>query len=279
MHHMGSVMPPFERTPVVYLVVETERGITVRFVVAKTRVAPLQAQTIPRLELLSAVLLSRLIAAVYSSLESTLPQLEPKCFTVALFWIRGTAKEWKPFVQNRVAEIRKNVPPDCWNHCSGKTNPADLPSRGLPSLELSVSQLWRRGPEWLNTTSSFPDVMEPTAMPEECAVEMRSKDQPTHALLASESMPTVGKILNCKDYDSLSHLLRVTARVLKAVRTFKSSVQLPATLTPEELAEAERLWLLHAQKQLTGEKSFPAWQNQFQFFIDDRTLAMRRATH
>ena len=36
-----------------------------------------------------------------------------------------------------------------WSHCLGSSNPADLPTRGLISLELSVSQLWRIGPEWL----------------------------------------------------------------------------------------------------------------------------------
>ncbi len=42
---------------VVYLVLQTNSSISVRFVVSKTRVAPLQPQTIPRLELLSALLL------------------------------------------------------------------------------------------------------------------------------------------------------------------------------------------------------------------------------
>lgn len=50
------------------LVIESENLTEVKFVVAKTRVAPLQPQTIPRLELLSAFLLSKLIRSVADSL-------------------------------------------------------------------------------------------------------------------------------------------------------------------------------------------------------------------
>lgn len=42
---------------VIYLVIETPEGRYSRFVASKTRVSPLKAQTIPRLELLSALLL------------------------------------------------------------------------------------------------------------------------------------------------------------------------------------------------------------------------------
>ena len=58
---------------------------------------------------------------------------------VALYWIQGKEKEWKPFVENRVNEICHNVHPDLWNHCPGTTNPADLPSRGLAMVELCHS--------------------------------------------------------------------------------------------------------------------------------------------
>ena len=57
---------------VVYLALRTNSGVTVQFVVSKTRVAPLQSQTIPRLELLSALLLSKLVTSVIDSLKSTL---------------------------------------------------------------------------------------------------------------------------------------------------------------------------------------------------------------
>ena len=40
---------------VVYLVIETRSGTFTRFVASKTRVSPLKSQSIPRLELLSAL--------------------------------------------------------------------------------------------------------------------------------------------------------------------------------------------------------------------------------
>ena len=88
---------------VVYLAVETACGISVNLVVSKTRVAPIQRQTIPRLELLSAVLLARLISNTMDTLSSQMTLNPSRCFTdsqVALFWICGLRREWKPFVQN-----------------------------------------------------------------------------------------------------------------------------------------------------------------------------------
>ena len=92
---------------VVYLVAQTDVGRLVKLVISKTRVTPLQSQTIQRLELLSALLLARLISSVSDYLSHLLPLAPTELFTdsrVALFWIRSD-KEWKQFVQNRVNEI------------------------------------------------------------------------------------------------------------------------------------------------------------------------------
>ena len=130
-------------------------SIAVAFAVSKTRVAPLQPLTFPRLGLLSALHLSRLTVSESNSLQSMCPQLELKCYTsyslahssaavtmtrlpsrIILGYVL-TDKEWKPFVRNRVAEMQGNNSPKCWCQCAGKTNPAELPSRDLRLLTTS----------------------------------------------------------------------------------------------------------------------------------------------
>ena len=119
---------------VVYLLLETSAGCKVQFVASKIRVAPLKSQTIPRSELLSAVLLARRMSSITQAIEREVTLSKPHCFTdsiVSLFWIRGVQKSWKLFVQNRASEIRKLLGPDCWSHCAGRDNPADIPSEVL----------------------------------------------------------------------------------------------------------------------------------------------------
>ena len=263
---------------VVYLLLKTKTHSVVRFIAAKTRVAPLQSQTIPRLELLSVLMLSRLVVSIHNSLQPQTTPLNIRCYTdsqVALYWICGKDKEWKPFVQNRVREIRRNVHPNLWNHCPGKTNPADLPSRGLNILELTVSQLWRVGPEWLCLDIPVSSDTESTPMPEQCLPELKASSKLSHNLLAIERRPDVGGVISCADFSSLQRLLRVTAYVLRAVNSFKaknSDSNLPTILTPQEISTAEGHWITHAQKELVLQKDFDTLRCQFGLFLDDKGL-------
>ena len=47
-----------------YMRLEGDTGIEIKFLAAKTRVAPVGGTTIPRMELLSALLFSKLISSV-----------------------------------------------------------------------------------------------------------------------------------------------------------------------------------------------------------------------
>ncbi len=56
----------------VYLRIETSEEITVKLIAAKTKIAPLKGETIPRLELIAAFLLSQLITSVHQALSKCL---------------------------------------------------------------------------------------------------------------------------------------------------------------------------------------------------------------
>ena len=66
---------------VIYVRLEDEDSVDVKFVAAKTRGTPVIGITIPKLELLSALLLSKLLDSVRAALESSLPLDESICFT------------------------------------------------------------------------------------------------------------------------------------------------------------------------------------------------------
>ena len=269
---------------VVYLKIESEVGNVVNFVASKTRVAPTTKQTIPRLELLSALLLSNLISNVSIALMPEVELKESCCYTdskVALYWIKGTEKEWKPFVENRVNEIRRLVPPTCWSHCPGRENPADLPSRGMTPMELAGSKLWRYGPHWLVHSQSPID--EEVEMPEECLREIKAGHRPTHSLLTASKSKSLSNIMCFKNYSSLLKLLRVTAYIIRFIdklRNKRLSMTEPMLqLNAQEISRAERLWIIEAQKSLLEEPAFQTWKQQFGLFLEDGVWRCKGRLH
>ena len=165
---------------VIYLHVTTTVGRYVKLVASKSRVAPVKELTILRLELLAALVLARLITHVKEALELDVTITNMTCWTdssVTLFWIKGEEREWKQFVRNWVNEIRNLVPASRWQHCNGKDNPPNIPSRGLSHVELSKCLLWKEGPKWLTCyTEDTKSVVNSTQIPEECFVEVRPEE-------------------------------------------------------------------------------------------------------
>ena len=136
----------------------------------------------------------------------------PECYSdskVALFLDSG---HWKQFVQHRVSEIRKLLPADCWKHCPGPENPADLPSRGLSPTELAQSKLWTDGPEWLRTPSNC-DSIQDMPMPSECADEMKVADRQALSLLTPIESQSLDRVMECEQFSFLHKLLNVTSHL------------------------------------------------------------------
>lgn len=266
---------------VVYIRVETGVGNSVEFVTAKTRVSPVKAQSIPRLELLSALLLARLMNSVLAAFKHEIEFNSLACFTdskVALCWIRGLEKEWKPFVQNRVNEIRKLVATECWHHCPGKENPADVPSRGSTPSELNSNVQWRHGPSWLVSLTEMPLIEDEPTISETCLLELKvNRPSTSHSLLNASELVNLMEVVDCKKFSKLSRLVRVTAYVYKFVqrmkcKTNRQNVVISSELSSAEIARAELQWLLTIQQGLVKDKAFSMWRKQFGLYLDERGL-------
>ena len=103
----------------VYIRVETTLCIRVNFLCAKTKVVPLKKLSIPRLELLGCVLLSKVLKDVLVALKGCVFIDSVYCWSdseVALCWVKGKEKCWKPWVENRVVSIKSSIGKDSWYH-------------------------------------------------------------------------------------------------------------------------------------------------------------------
>ncbi|GFY73577.1 integrase catalytic domain-containing protein [Trichonephila inaurata madagascariensis] len=133
----------------VFLRIEYEENVFEKLIQAKARVAPLKDISIPRLELLSCTLGTRLAASVKNDLN--LPDVCIYYLTdsmTALAWIQRT-RDWGVFVFNKVKEIRNLSNVSSWEHVPSEKNFADILSRGCSAQQLIYLRWWE-GPSWLS---------------------------------------------------------------------------------------------------------------------------------
>ncbi|XP_064637073.1 uncharacterized protein LOC135493580 [Lineus longissimus] len=123
--------------------------VTSRLIASKTKVAPLVATSIPKLEMM-AILNLQLAQSVVTALKVSLRDVTFWSDSLnVLWWIRRPSRKLKIFIANRVGEIQSHTDPSQWRYIATKQNPADLPSRGVKAADLVSQQLWWRGPAFL----------------------------------------------------------------------------------------------------------------------------------
>lgn len=221
---------------VVYIRVKTsETEWTTHLLTSKTRVAPVQQVSLPRLELCGAVLLSNLLKVVQSTLNiSSIHAWSDS--EIVLAWLQGHPSRWKTYVANRISEIHTNLEASAWKHVSSKDNPADCASRGISPDQLIAHNLWWNGPDWLARDDSTWPKKNKIEIPS-TNLECRKTKQSFITIPINDS---ITQILN--DCGTLLKAIRVTA-FIRRWRSKPSSVD----LTIAELDRAHDILLKHTQ--------------------------------
>ena len=228
---------------VIYIRCIKDNLVNTQIIMSRSRVAPIKDLSIPRLELLGAVLLVRLMSFIKKNLSDWTVQ-KTSFYTDSsnvLYWIYG-AKKWNSYISKRLNEIHELSSQTEWSHCPGEQNPADLATRGISMSHLLKSNLWFHGPEWLtnhelksNCTSWKPT---PSA---QCLQEEKVIVQ-THAILEIRS---IERIISVDRYSSLRKLCKITAYILLFINICLKKEKKPML---ELINKAEKMWVSNEQR-------------------------------
>lgn len=228
-----------------------------QLLMAKSRLAPMKAVTIPRLELTAATLAVKVDTYVQSELEFP---VDASFFwtdsMIVLQYIANERKRYHTFVANRVALIREGSNPNQWRHVDSQSNPADYASRGASIEELMRNKQWYHGPEFLmcneDTWPSCP-VLAPLSY-NDCEVKRQ-----TVVYTTTSSDPDILEKLLERRSDwyltkkDIAWLLRVKRYLLAKVR-HKATPDMSVALSVNELREAEIQIASYVQAQSFGDE-------------------------
>ena len=219
-----------------------------RLVMAKNGVAPLKTLTLPKLELMAALIGARLA----DHLQSTFPATNVTMWSdsqLVLHWI-ATVKVLPKFVANRVKEIRDLTGQYKWKYCPTKDNPADLLTRGITANNFMKNDLWMTGPDWLCDRNRWPmwefsENQVQILLEEPGCTQMLITDQTAR----SSPEGNIQNVMRVQKYSRLNKLLRVTGYVLRFIKNCKAG-RANAKLDPlfaSELQQAQLLWIRGCQ--------------------------------
>ena len=210
---------------VIYIRAITNFCVEVNLTCSKTKVSPMKEVTIPRLEFMFCVLLTKLLQFVLNGLSLNIANIYC-CHDsmIALYWIQNN-QEWKIWIQNCV------------------DNPADIATREcLLNLIANNKLLWF-GPEiLLRNKESWPedkfvsDVTDQlrSATKSNVAVNIEYIDQPKQNISA---------VINIDKYNSLMKVLKISFYALKFVRIIYEKTFKKSLIKKDNIFDCELLWL------------------------------------
>lgn len=200
----------------------------VHLVFSKIKVKPIKSErlTIPRMELIAALMGTRAIKFVFNEFFSV--PIHSALYvwsdsSAVIGWLHSPLPIKDIFVQNRVKSIR-SLPNLIVRHTPGIYNPADIGSRGLSSpATLISSNIWWNGPEWL----ALPEREWPPINPDipifhsnqykvKASPKIFNEIATFHVATTSDITP-IEPIINLTKFSRLPKVIRITAYFLRFI--------------------------------------------------------------
>ncbi|GFT62106.1 integrase catalytic domain-containing protein, partial [Nephila pilipes] len=190
----------------------------VHIVCSRNRLAPIKKVTLPRLELLAALMGTRLLKYFCEEVD-----IQPSAATL--------------WTDSKITLTQ-------WRYCPGTQNPADHLSRGIFPSKLSNLKNWWYGPDWLT--------QEPSLWPTEdlsSYEQLKTDNEVRKPLTQSFYVETTNPVIDITHYSSYTKLLRVIAWILRFLHNCRNEQSFLFELTAEELQKAKDYWILNVQQQ------------------------------
>jgi len=248
--HVFCDASPSAMCTAAYLVTHyVDRSVTSRFICSKTKTAPAKGLTLPRAELVAALMGVRLGDKLLEHLEMEKEAAERHFWTdstVALHWIKKDSSNWKPYVANRVREIQKLSDKILWKHVPTHLNAADVGTRGQTLEELKNKKLWYEGPSFLleGCWPEQPGVLEATP---EVKEEEKSSQMETNLISLAAT----------KYEHPIALVLKVCSSFIGILRTISWMLKLKFPTDELYITQAELNRALGKLLKYTQEESFP----------------------
>ena len=194
----------------IYILILCYHGVTVNLDAIKCRLVPPKSRTIPRLELLSCLLLSKLLFSSVEVIGKVVTVSSIFCWSdrmVALWWIKQVEKHRNTWVQNMVNVIRANSSTDIWFHIPSSSNAADISTRSISLAHLDLLNSFH-GPHFLLDNPKNWSPKEVTLPFGEINLEERSINIVV-ATVCSAEQEALDKVIDCHRYGSLMKLFQI----------------------------------------------------------------------
>ncbi|XP_062537796.1 uncharacterized protein LOC134206123 [Armigeres subalbatus] len=245
---------------VVYMVHRSQGKVHVALVYAKSRVAPLKSQTVPRLELQGCVLASQMVSVLQTEMMVDITRVyfwtDSK---ICLSWLK-TGQILPVYVGARVMRIKENGHgTDLWRWVPSQLNVADLATK---CSKFGNMHEWLRGPDFLHRDSMYWPTEEPLAMSTAELVNFQSEiivDSSTNLLCYTVHEEASIELPDISRFSDFNRLIRSTAYYLKMRKLLvlpRSEKPDRLTLSVQEISDARNNWYKKVQAEVFGSELF-----------------------